>query len=82
MSIRGESHPQHTYILYGRNHVAEHILGLETVNIEWMYHISRYSRLKMVCVVGGHSRLCHTTSTVKTLVKLLLFGFFLTIKPK
>ena len=50
MSIRGESHPQHTYILYGRNHVAEHILGLETVNIEWMYHISRYSRLKMVCV--------------------------------
>ena len=48
----GESHPQHTYILYGRNHVAEHILGLETVNIEWMYHISRYSRLKMVCVCG------------------------------
>ena len=52
LSLRGESHPQHTYILYGRNHVAEHILGLETVNIEWMYHISRYSRLKMVCVCG------------------------------
>ena len=52
VSLRGESHPQHTYILYGRNHVAEHILGLETVNIEWMYHISRYSRLKMVCVCG------------------------------